>query len=201
MDVNVNLKYSLDNIKISQHARERYAERIMDRDSKCDVAVFIAQHEQKIKEDIYKMIKYGTLLYSGKSPHEFNKQPVDIFLNGTWVIIVDIAKCNVITLYSIDLGLGSEFNQEYIGKLSQKLNMAKQEYDVINIGIQTQKETYSSIIKENIEQINEYKQLINALHRQNQAYTDVIETLDADRIVAEKDIREIIATFIGKKVF
>lgn len=194
-------KYTLENIKISMHAKERYSLRLMDKDTKSDIAVFIAQHEQKIKEDIFKMIQYGTLLFSGKPNYEFNKQPVDIFLNGTWVIIVDIAKANVITLYSIDLGLGNEFNQQYIDKLMQKLNTAKEEYEIVNTGIQTQRETYSSIIKENMEQINEYKQLINTLQKQNQGYTDVIESLEADRIVAEKDIRDIIATMIGKKVF
>lgn len=196
-----NTKYTLENIKISTHAKERYSQRIMDKDTKSDVAVFIAQHEQKIKEDIYKMIEYGTLLFSGKPNYEYNKQPVDIFLNGTWVIIVDIAKCNVITLYSIDLGVGSEFNQEYINKLMDKLNVAKDEYDTVNIGIQTQKETYSSIIKENNEQINELKTMIKNLEKQNQSYLDVIESLDVDRIVAEKEIRDIIATMIGKKIF
>lgn len=196
-----NTKYTLENLKLSQHSKERYSERIMDKDTKSDIAVFVAQHEQKIKEDIYKMIVYGTLLFSGKPNYEYNKQPVDIFLNGTWVIIVDIAKCNVITLYSIDLGVGSEFNQEYINKLMNKLNAAKDEYDTVNIGIQTQKETYSSIIKENNEQINELKTMIKNLEKQNQAYLDVIESLDADRIVAEKEIRDIIATMIGKKIF
>lgn len=194
-------KYKLETLKISTHAKERYSLRIMDKDSKSDVAVFIAQHEQKIKEDIYKIIQYGTLLYSGKSVSEFNKQPVDIFLNGTWVIIVDIAKANVITLYSIDLGVGNEFNQEYINMLMKKLNAAKEEYNTVCTGINTQTETYSSIVKENTEQINEYKQIIKALEKQNQAYTDVINSLEVDKTIAEKEVREIIATMIGKKVF
>ena len=194
-------KYTLENIKISAHCEERYSERIMDRNEKSDIAVFIAQHKQKIKEDIFKMIEYGTLLYSGKSVSEFNKQPVDIFLNGTWVIIVDIAKCNVVTLYSIDLGLGNEFNQEYIDKLMQKLNTAKEEYEIVCTGITTQLNTYGAIIRENLEQINEYKQIINTLQKQNQAYTDVIETLEVDKIVAEKEVRNVIATMIGKKIF
>jgi len=191
----------MENIKISQHAKARYSERIMDKDDKSDVAVFIAQHEQKIKEDIFKMIQYGTLLYSGKSTCEFNKQPVDIFLNGTWVVIVDIAKANVITLYSIDLGLGNEFNNEYIKRLLDKLNVAKEEYDTVVTGIMTQKETYSSIIKENTDQINELKQMVKNLEKQNQAYTDVIESLETDKVIAEKEVRDIIATMIGKKVF
>jgi len=194
-------RYTLENIKISAHARERYALRIMDKDSKADVAVFIEQHKQKIKEDIFKMIEYGTLLYSGRSVSEYNKQPVNIFLNGTWVIIVDIAKENVVTLYSIDLGLGKDFNQEYINRLMQKLESAKTEYETVSLGIQTQAETYSSIIRDNTEQINEYKRIINTLEEQNQAYTDVIESLESDKIIAEKDVRDIIATFIGKKIF
>ena len=194
-------QYTMENTKVSTHAKERYAQRIKDKDDKSDMAVFIAQHEQKIKEDIIKMIQYGTLLYSGKSTCEFNKQPVDIFLNGTWVIIVDVAKANVITLYSIDLGVGSEFNNTYIKMLLDKLNAAKEEYDTVVTGIMTQKETYSSILKENTDQINEYKQIINALEKQNQAYKDVIESLVADKIVAEKEVRDIIATMIGKKVF
>jgi len=197
----MDCKYNLTNLKISTHAKERYSQRIMDKDDRSDVAVFIAQHESKIKEDITKMIQYGTLLFSGKSPHEFNKQPVDIFLNGTWVIIVDIAKCNVVTLYSIDLGLGNEFNQEYINKLLDKLHAAQEKFDMVNTSIQTQKTTYSSLIEENEKQITDFKQVINALQKQNQAYTDVIETLDADKIVAEKEIRDIIAVMIGKKVF
>lgn len=194
-------KYTLSNLKFSAHSKERYAERIMDKDGKSDVAVFVAQHDQKIKEDIAKMIQYGTLLYSGKSTSEFNKQPVDIFLNGTWVIIVDIAKSNVITLYSIDLGLGNDFNNQYISMLLEKLKLAKAEYETVCIGIKTQTETYSSIIKENTEQINEYRQIIKALEKQNQSYTDVIESLEADRIVAEKSVRDIIATMTGKKIF
>ena len=151
----IDCKYKLETLKISTHAKERYSERIMDKDNKIDVALFIQQHEQKIKEDIFKMIQFGKLLYSGKSTCEFNKQPVDVYLNGTWVIIVDIAKSNVITLYTIDLGLGNDFNNEYIKQLTAKLDSVKENFETINIGIQTQRQTYSSIIKENTEQITQ----------------------------------------------
>ena len=50
-------------ITISKHAKERYAERIMDRDNKTDVAVFLRDHDDKIQNDIEKMLEYGTLLY------------------------------------------------------------------------------------------------------------------------------------------
>ena len=194
-------KYTLENLKFSLHSKERYAERIMDKDNKSDIAVFIAQHEKKIKEDIFKMIEYGTLLFTGKPNYDFNKQPVDIFLNGTWVIIVDIAKCNVVTLYSIDLGLGNEFNAEYINKLLDKLNIAQKKCDAAAFHIMEQTNMYGQLIHENMEQITEYKRIIDALQSENQAYNDVIDNLAADKLVAEKEVRDIIATMIGKKVF
>ena len=82
--------YKLETLKVSNHAKERYSERIMDKDNKADMLVFIQKNEQKIKEDIFKMITYGEILYSGKPTVDYNKQPVDIFLKDTWVVIVDI---------------------------------------------------------------------------------------------------------------
>ena len=193
--------YKLETLKLSNHVKERYAERIMDKDNKADVLVFIQKNEQKIKEDIFKMITYGELLYSGKPTVDYNKQPVDIFLKDTWVIIVDIAKQNVVTLYSIDLGLGDEFNKEYINRLLEKLKQAKERHEEALIGINTQTETYNSIIKENIEQINNYRQIVKNLEKQNQGYMDVIESLRIENTAAERGVRDVIATMTGKKVF
>ena len=93
---------------ISKHAEERYAERIMERDTKGDIAVFINEHKEKISTDINKMIEFGKKIYSGKSPQlsqKNNNKPyiVDIYLNGYWVIIVGKENNTVITLYNIDL--------------------------------------------------------------------------------------------------
>ena len=193
--------YKLENLKLSNHAKERYAERIMDKDNKADINVFIQKNEQKIKEDIFKMIIYGELLYSGRPTVDYNKQPVDIFLKDTWVIIIDIAKQNVITLYSIDLGLGDDFNKEYINKLFEKLSSAKQRYEEAQIGINTQIETYNTIVKENIDMINDYRSKIKILEKQNQGYLDVIDTLRVENTAAEREVRDVVAVMTGKKVF
>ena len=116
-------------LKITEHAKQRYAERIMDKNNKNEIAVFIANNTAKISEDISKMIEYGQLIYQGVSNHEFNKQPVKIYLKDTWVIIVDEKQNKVITLYSIDLGVGKEFNELYINKLLNKLTEAQNEYN------------------------------------------------------------------------
>ena len=193
--------YKLETLKFSNHSKTRYAERIMDKDNAADINVFIQKNEQKIKEDIFKMITYGELLYSGRPTVDYNKQPVDIFLKDTWVIIVDIAKQNVITLYSIDLGLGDDFNKEYINKLFEKLSSAKQRYEEAQIGINTQIETYNTIVKENIDMINDYRSKIKILEKQNQGYLDVIDTLRVENTAAEREVRDVVAVMTGKKVF
>lgn len=193
--------YKLETLKFSNHSKTRYAERIMDKDNAADINVFIQKNEQKIKEDIFKMITYGELLYSGRPTVDYNKQPVDIFLKDTWVIIVDIVKQNVITLYSIDLGLGDDFNKEYINKLLEKLSSAKQRFEEAQIGINTQIETYNTIVKENIDMINDYRSKIKILEKQNQGYLDVIDTLRVENTAAEREVRDVVAVMTGKKVF
>ena len=196
-----NSGLGLEQLKVSQHAKERYAERIMDKDNKIDVNVFITNNEGKIKSDISKMIEYGQLLFSGKPVDMYNRQAVEVYLNGTWVVIIDRKKMNVITLYSIDLGLGSDFNQEYINKLLGKLNIAKENFAEIQKNIDEQSDTYKNLVTENEIIIAEYKKIIKSLEQQNEGYKDVINNLLVNMTIAEKEIRDTVAVMIGKKVF
>ena len=100
---------------ISKHAEERYAERIMSYEEKVDRSVFIAQHKDKIEKDLNKMKDFGQLLYSGKSLKD-DKTIVDIYLNGTWVLLVDKNKDLLITVYKVDLKVDEDFTKEYISK-------------------------------------------------------------------------------------
>ncbi|WP_097006717.1 hypothetical protein [Lacrimispora amygdalina] len=192
---------NLEELKISQHAKERYAELIMDKDNKIDVNVFITNNEGKIKSDISKMIEYGQLLFSGKPVDMYNRQAVEVYLNRTWVVIIDRKKMNVITLYSIDLGLGSDFNQEYINKLLGKLNIAKEHFAEIQKNIEEQSDTYKNLVTENEAIIGEYKKIIKSLEQQNEGYKEVINNLQVNMTIAEKAVRDIVAVMIGKKVF
>ena len=80
------------NIKISNHASQRYAERIMSKED-TDVQRFMVTHEQKIHDDIEKLIEYGQIIYSGKQKTRDGKtNNVDVYLNGTWVVLVDAKK-------------------------------------------------------------------------------------------------------------
>ena len=112
---------------ISNHCKQRYAERIMGKDDNIDINRFITLNEEKIQTDISKMINYGELIYTGRQTQKDGKGSIlDVFLKDTWVILVDSRTKNVITLFKVDLYLGDEFNRIYVSKMMEKLNANKE---------------------------------------------------------------------------
>lgn len=188
--------------QISRHAMERYANRIMDKDNKSDVNVFISNHAQKINEDITKMIEYGDLLYEGRSiKKEWQNAIVQIIMRDNWIVILDKNKQNVVTLFSLDLGVGEEMNQLYRTKLLEKLQAAKDKFQEACKQIDIQEQTYKGLIQDNIDTITEYKRIVKSLEEQNQNYTGVIAELNTHRDLAEREVREIIGILTAKNIF
>lgn len=187
---------------VSQHAKERYSERIMEKDTRVSVVQFMTDHDDKIVEDINKMIIYGQLLYSGKSLLD-PKSPttIDIYNNGLWIVIVDKNKNHIITLYKIDLGAGDDLNKEFYNILMKQLNNTKEEYE--NKSIQHLEEIDN--IKDEIEQNNltiaDYKRRIKLLEEINESKKAQTVVLNHQIELAENNIRDVIAKMIGKKVF
>ena len=186
---------------ISLHAKERYAQRIMDKDDKTDVAVYINNHNEDIEVAIGKMIEYGELIYTGVSTSKYNNSIVDVYLKDTWVVIVDNKKNKVITLYSIDLGVGKEFNEMYMSKLLDRLNIARKSYNEQCGAIESQIAGYDVLISENNGIITDYKKTIKSLEEQNKMYQEIKESLNTNKQIAEKDVRDTVAILTGRKVF
>lgn len=187
------------NLKVSQHVKERYAERIMERDSKTSVAEFVATQEQKIIQDIRKMVEFGTVIYEGRSFGENNNQVTQVYLNGTWVVIVDPKSEKIVTLYSIDLGVGKEFNELYIGKMLALLEEAKKEQEEQVKVIDDSMVEYRKLIEQNDIEIAESRKIIRSLEEQNASYKQLIESSVLNKELAEKEVRYIIGKLIGKK--
>ena len=187
--------------KVSQHAKERYAERLRDKYDLTDIVNFAAAQESRIINDINTMIQYATLIYEGKPINERGNGVVQIFLKDTWVILADAEKQNVITLYSIDLGLGSEFNKEYIGKMIDKIDEEKEKIATITENVETQRATYRELIEENQTLINEYSTIVKSLKKQNEDYEEIIKGMDVQLDIAEVTLRQYLGKLIGKKSF
>lgn len=189
---------------ISKHARERYAERIMEKDSAYDINKFIVDNEDKIVVDINKMIQYGTLIHCGKMYAKDGKQlnnNVEVHLNGLWIVLSDPKTHNVITLFKIDLGVDEEFHKLYTSKMMDKLNTAKHNLLQAKEEVIKENEDWRIKIVENTCQINEYKNYIKNLENLNAAYKSMMDNNSVMVSQQEQEIIHIINTMIGKKTF
>lgn len=186
-------------VSVSQHAKERYAERIMGKDEKTDITVFIYNHEDKITQDIQKMVEYGDLLFTGKQSKGGNV--VRVYAKDAWVLLVDDDKNYVITIFKIDLGVDDAFSVEYVNKIKERLSEATKELDEKKQELSEQTETYRQLVADNNDTIAEYRKVIRSLEEQNKGYQEVIQTSNANMFVMEAEVREILGLLVGRKTF
>lgn len=183
---------------ISKHAEERYAERIMSYEEKVDRSVFIAQHKDKIEKDLNKMKDFGQLLYSGKSLKD-DKTIVDIYLNGTWVLLVDKNKDLLITVYKVDLKVDEDFTKEYISKVITMLEDAKAESNIVAEKTDAEISSYREQIAENELAISDLRKTAKSLEEQNEGYKNLIVNLNTNKKMADDKVREVLMILTGNK--
>ena len=185
---------------VSKHAKERYAERIMDKTTANEINTFLVQNDDKIVNDINKMIQYGELIYTGKQTQKDGRSyNVEVYLNGLWVIIVDVKSKNVITLYRIDLGVDDDFNHEYVRRMMDKFNAAKENVELVTYEIEHENDSYESLIRQNTDTINEYKSYIKNLEELNAGYKTIIDNNNVKIRMADREAVEVLNKLIGKK--
>lgn len=189
--------------KISRHAAERYAERIMGKEDNVDINRFVTLNEDKIKTDINKLISYGDLIFTGKqSQKEGKNNVINVYLNGCWIILVDEKNKNtVITLYKVDFGLDDEFNKVYISKMIEKLNECKKKLHTVEEQVKTESNMYREMIDDAESQIKEYKFMIKNLEELCVGYKTIIDNNCVKVSQANKDVAEVVNSLVGKKEF
>lgn len=187
---------------VSKHAKERYTERIMDKTTANEINTFLVQNDDKIVNDINKMIQYGELIYTGKQTQKDGRSyNVEVYLNGLWVIIVDVKSKNVITLYRIDLGVDDDFNHEYVRRMMDKFNVAKENVELVTYEVEHENDSYESLIRQNTDTINEYKSYIKNLEELNAGYKTIIDNNNVKIRMADREAVEVLNKLIGKKEF
>lgn len=191
----------MTNIKISKHGMERYVERLVHKSDPLEINLYIQMHEEKIKEDISKMIEYGELIYVGKSIDSKNNNKTNVYLKDLWVIITDTNSNNVITLYKIDFGLDDEFNKQFVSKMKEKLDKVMVEFNAACEEIDTNCSNYRDIIADNESEIRKYEGYIKQLKTLNEDYEKTIKDSQLTKNIKEEEIRNVIANLIGKKNF
>ena len=191
---------------ITQHCKERYAERIRGRDAKGDMAVYVAQNQQKIEDDINKMLEFGELIYVGILRDRTDealrdKKEVRVYLCGTWVLLTDKTNQKVITLYKIDFHLGEDFNKQYVSLKMNAINEAREHFNKVAQEYNDFKQQYRDIISECESKIAEYKSAISKLNNQKSAYEQLIDEGDLGIREATENLRQTVIELVCKQEF
>lgn len=188
--------------KISAHAEQRYAERIMNKDTCYNINKFINDNKLKIKEDVNKMIQFGKCIYVGKQSQKDGKgNVINVYIKDLWVVLVDVKSEIVVTLYKIDSGAGEEWDRGYVTRMMEKINAAKKNLEDTQLEVQNESNMYRDLIAEAEAQINEYKIMIKNLENMCDGYKLIIDNNLVKVSQANKEVAEIVNKMIGKKEF
>lgn len=192
------IKESPSNMTFTNHILERYVERTMGKTGN-ELKQFIVQNSAQIKEKILKLYEYSELFWYGKiKDHDFTYFTIN---RDGWVIVIDKNKTTLITIYQIDLGLGTEFNKQYITEIkkfvSNELNELEQIEKLSNNLYEEEKEKINSLKEENKllqSQIEYNNNQIKLLEETKQLRIDNIN-------LRNKKLYKKIESFIGAKIF
>lgn len=190
----------MEQLSITNHAMERYAKRIANRETTIDVNTYVQLNKDKITEDINTMIHFGNRIYTGRVGQR-EERPVNVYLSGTWVILTDILDKTVITVYKVNLGLDEEFNKTFINGILKRMQEHKAELAEAQKQTEEEKKSYQSIIADNNAQINEYKAAINELEKLNTDYQETIGDIGARHKAAELAVKRDVENLIMRMEF
>lgn len=191
-------KEPLENMTFTNHVLERYVERTMGKTGN-ELKQFLAQNSDQIKEKILKMYEYSELFWYGKiKDHDFTYFTIN---RDGWVMVIDKNKTTLVTIYQVDLGLGVDFNKQYVAELKAYVSD-----ELLNI--EELKTQYEATVKDNNEAIDNFKEknkMLQAEMEHNNSEIKFLEDqkkLDMDVIsLREKQLHKKIEKFIGSKIF
>ena len=186
-------------LKISNHARERYAERAKDRAGALSVNAYVASNAERIDREVNELASRADVVFKGAQPGRSGV--VEIRMAGTWVVIIAPDERKVITLYPIDLGMGADLDKQYAGRAKALLAEEKEKLEAAEAELEARKKDYLAIIADNEAMCKEYRGIIRSLEEQNEGYRQAIDGMAAEKRAAEEGMRAIIRRLTGSNKF
>lgn len=186
------------NMNFTNHILERYVERTMGKTGN-ELKQFLAQNSEQIKSKILKMYEYSELFWYGKiKDHDFTYFTIN---RDGWVMVIDKNKTTLITIYQVDLGLGVDFNKQYIAEIKSYVSNELSSIEEMKI----QQDTQMKDCNESIEDFKEANKILQAQIEQNNNNIKLLEEekkINIENIsLKEKQLRRKIEKFIGAKIF
>ena len=117
-------------INITKHAEQRYAERIMQYDSKDKVEQYVAANHDVIRERLTKLLDSAEEIYTGSTR---DKGESTVLIKDRWVLIVNKKKNSLITLYKVQVVTDDEddFNDLYFAHMIGNIRARIREYETL----------------------------------------------------------------------
>lgn len=172
---------------ISAHCEQRYAERIMGKSDKNEINTFIANNKNKIHDDIMKMLEYGEVIYDNLPGSKANSI-LSVYIMGTWILLVNERNNVAVTIYRADLGLGEDFNKEYVDRYVEKIATMKSELKLAEDKCNADTKMYTDLLTDTEEQIKEYKTMVKNLEDLADGYRVLLKN---NNVVVKKKRNEI----------
>ena len=191
-------------IVVTKHAKERYAEGIMSKSDKLEINKYIAENEDKIVENITKMVKYGKIVYSGNNPRKDKNgstNKVNIYANKAWVLILSAERNEVITLFKVDLGLDDDFNNLYVEKVMAKLVEQQKILEETQKQVIDENKNIRRSMEENNDKIKAYKRYTKQLEDANEGYKAIIAANLIKVSEAEDELANILEKIVSKNKY
>lgn len=192
------IKESPSNMTFTNHILERYVERTMGKTGN-ELKQFIVQNSAQIKEKILKLYEYSELFWYGKiKDHDFTYFTIN---RDGWVIVIDKNKTTLVTIYQVDLGLGVDFNKQYIAELKKFVENELNEIEKLKL----ENESLSEEDKKEIDELKETNKMLQAQIEYNNKQIQIYEqnrNLRQEEIsLRDKKLHKKIEGFIGAKIF
>ena len=186
-------------MEFTEHILERYAERIQDKKNRNEIKTFVAQNRDRIKNNIQKLFDSAEFLCTTKIK-DHNIPNFYVNKDG-WVLISDKENKKLITLYKVDLFLGSDFNKYYIEKMTEDIKSKMEEYTEFENTIEIQKAERVTERKEIESGISGLKAQIKWQEENLKLLEQQDKEAEAHLKVKKQEVQQQIENFVGARIF
>ena len=166
-------------MNISNHAKERYIERVKGIKSKTEIKQYLAQNEDRVEEHILKLYEYSEKIFTGQIGGD--KSTRDFYLNGDICIVVGNNCIN--TIYFINFAFPERTRQVVIADLKEEISKLQDEIEA---------ETENTNMKklEFDEKIRLVEQEIKTLKESIEIKLDEIKIYETEKELLSKKLKQ-----------
>lgn len=174
-------------IKVSQHAKSRWVERMNDITDDKEVKRYLVSNSDKVTKDIIKSFENSTFVYRGqlnkKAPHSTS----NYYLLNDLVFVEE--KGTIITLFKVNFGLPyDDLNEEVQRALILSLQRATQEQQGVKSKVGVTKKNLKADIAGVDSQINLHRNQVELLTKQKDELERQVKLADDEIIMANNRV-------------